>query len=56
MFSPDRIAAIFGNIEEIFRFARLFLADLEKQIIPERPELSEIGTCFIRQVSVEDDL
>jgi len=52
MFPTERISAIFGNIEGIYEFARTFLADLQKCIISDEPELSQIGTCFLTHVSL----
>jgi len=50
MFPAERVAAIFGNIAQIYEFSRSFLSDLQKQIITDEPELSQIGTCFLRHV------
>ena len=50
MFPAERITAIFGNVEEIYEFARTFLADLQKHIVTDEPEMSQIGTCFLRHV------
>jgi len=33
MFPAERIAVIFGNIEDVHEFARTFLADLQKHIV-----------------------
>ena len=50
MFSVAQLATIFGNIEDIYRFQRKFLKDLEKQYNKEEPHLSEIGSCFLQHV------
>ena len=50
MFNAQQISTIFGNIEEIYNFSKIFLADLEKQMNHRRTELSEIGQCFFRHV------
>ena len=52
MFPADRIAAIFGNIEDIYEFARDVLVDLQKHVNTDEPEMSQIGTCFLRHVSL----
>ncbi|KAM4859881.1 spermatogenesis-associated protein 13 isoform 1-T1 [Thomomys bottae] len=48
MFTVAQLATIFGNIEDIYRFQRKFLKDLEKQYNKEEPHLSEIGSCFLQ--------
>ncbi|XP_046869996.1 rho guanine nucleotide exchange factor 4-like isoform X3 [Hypomesus transpacificus] len=47
MFSEEQLVTIFGNIEEIYRFQRSFLKDLERRFQTERPHLSEIGSVFL---------
>ncbi|XP_049723106.1 spermatogenesis-associated protein 13 isoform X3 [Elephas maximus indicus] len=47
MFTVAQLATIFGNIEDIYKFQRKFLKDLEKQYNKEEPHLSEIGSCFL---------
>jgi len=51
MFPAERIAAIFGNVADIYEFSRTLLADLQKHVVSDEPELSQIGSCFIRHVS-----
>ncbi|XP_078258548.1 uncharacterized protein LOC144595217 isoform X3 [Rhinoraja longicauda] len=48
MFAEAQLSTIFGNIEEIYKFQRKFLKDLEKQFNKNEPHLSEIGSCFLR--------
>ncbi|XP_019060589.1 spermatogenesis-associated protein 13 isoform X4 [Fukomys damarensis] len=48
MFTVAQLATIFGNIEDIYKFQRQFLKDLEKKYNKEEPHLSEIGSCFLR--------
>ncbi|XP_028904018.1 spermatogenesis-associated protein 13 [Ornithorhynchus anatinus] len=48
MFTAAQLATIFGNIEDIYKFQRKFLKDLEKQYNKEDPHLSEIGSCFLQ--------
>eukprot|EP00062_Callorhinchus_milii_P015263 gi/632965319/ref/XP_007898831.1/ PREDICTED: spermatogenesis-associated protein 13 isoform X2 [Callorhinchus milii] len=48
MFTEAQLNTIFGNIEEIYKFQRKFLKDLEKQFNKDDPHLSEIGSCFLQ--------
>ncbi|XP_048197596.1 spermatogenesis-associated protein 13 isoform X2 [Perognathus longimembris pacificus] len=48
MFTVAQLATIFGNIEDIYKFQRKFLKDLERQYNKEEPHLSEIGSCFLQ--------
>ncbi|XP_064349331.1 spermatogenesis-associated protein 13 isoform X1 [Camelus dromedarius] len=48
MFTAVQLSTIFGNIEDIYKFQRMFLKDLEKQYNKEEPHLSEIGSCFLQ--------
>ncbi|XP_023570809.1 spermatogenesis-associated protein 13 isoform X1 [Octodon degus] len=48
MFTVAQLATIFGNIEDIYKFQRQFLKDLEKKYNKEEPHLSEIGSCFLQ--------
>ncbi|XP_060718324.1 spermatogenesis-associated protein 13 isoform X1 [Tachysurus vachellii] len=49
MFTDTQLKTIFSNIEEIYKFQRKFLKDLEKNYDKENPHLSEIGSCFLQQ-------
>lgn len=52
MFTDAQLKTIFSNIEDIYKFQRMFLKDLEKKYNAENPHLSEIGSCFLQQVSL----
>ncbi|XP_051970687.1 spermatogenesis-associated protein 13-like isoform X1 [Xyrauchen texanus] len=49
MFTDPQLKTIFSNIEDIYKFQRKFLKDLEKKYNAENPHLSEIGSCFLQQ-------
>ncbi|XP_059182797.1 spermatogenesis-associated protein 13 [Centropristis striata] len=49
MFTELQLQTIFSNIEDIYRFQRQFLRDLEKKYNKDQPHLSEIGSCFLLQ-------
>ncbi|XP_044031598.1 uncharacterized protein spata13 isoform X2 [Siniperca chuatsi] len=49
MFTELQLKTIFSNIEDIYRFQRQFLRDLEKKYNKDQPHLSEIGSCFLLQ-------
>ncbi|XP_070708873.1 myosin-M heavy chain isoform X1 [Pempheris klunzingeri] len=49
MFTELQLKTIFSNIEDIYRFQRQFLRDLEKNYNKDQPHLSEIGSCFLLQ-------
>lgn len=49
MFSELQLKTIFSNIEDIYKFQRQFLRDLDKKYNKEQPHLSEIGSCFLLQ-------
>ncbi|XP_053564477.1 spermatogenesis-associated protein 13 isoform X1 [Bombina bombina] len=47
MFTDAQLNTIFGNIEDIYKFQKKFLIDLEKQYNKDQPHLSEIGGSFL---------
>uniref|UniRef100_A0A8C5LSS2 Spermatosis associated 13 n=1 Tax=Leptobrachium leishanense TaxID=445787 RepID=A0A8C5LSS2_9ANUR len=47
MFTEIQLKTIFGNIEDIYKFQKKFLKDLEKQYNKEESHLSAIGGCFL---------
>ncbi|XP_023272680.1 spermatogenesis-associated protein 13-like isoform X2 [Seriola lalandi dorsalis] len=49
MFTELQLKTIFSNIEDIYKFHRQFLKDLEKKYNKDQPHLSEIGSCFLLQ-------
>ncbi|XP_034025411.1 spermatogenesis-associated protein 13 [Thalassophryne amazonica] len=49
MFTELQLKTIFSNIEDIYRFQRQFLRELEKKYNKDQPHLSEIGSCFVSQ-------
>ncbi|XP_037311411.2 spermatogenesis-associated protein 13 isoform X2 [Pungitius pungitius] len=49
MFTELQLKTIFSNIEDIYRFQRQFLRDLEKKYDKDQPHQSEIGSCFLLQ-------
>ncbi|KAI4894137.1 hypothetical protein NFI96_011321, partial [Prochilodus magdalenae] len=49
MFTEAQLKTIFSNTEEIYKFQRQFIKDLEKKYNKENPHLSEIGSCFLQQ-------
>ncbi|XP_077409820.1 spermatogenesis-associated protein 13 isoform X2 [Vanacampus margaritifer] len=49
MFTELQLKTIFSNIEDIYKFQRQFLRELEKKYNKEHPHLSEIGSCFLLQ-------
>nr|XP_040023460.1 uncharacterized protein spata13 isoform X2 [Gasterosteus aculeatus aculeatus] len=49
MFTELQLKTIFSNIEDIYRFQRQFLRDLEKKYDKDQPHHSEIGSCFLLQ-------
>ncbi|KAM4046035.1 spermatogenesis-associated protein 13 isoform 4-T4 [Anomaloglossus baeobatrachus] len=54
MFTGAQLKTIFGNIEEVYRFQKSFYKNLEKQYNKEEPHLSEIGGCFLENVSHQE--
>ncbi|CAJ1082189.1 uncharacterized protein spata13 isoform X1 [Xyrichtys novacula] len=49
MFTELQLKTIFSNIEDIYKFQRQFVKELEKKYNKEQPHLSEIGSCFLLQ-------
>ncbi|XP_053716289.1 spermatogenesis-associated protein 13 isoform X2 [Synchiropus splendidus] len=49
MFTEHQLNTIFSNIEDIYKFQRQFLRDLDKKYNKDQPHLSEIGACFLMQ-------
>ncbi|KAG8452886.1 hypothetical protein GDO86_004617 [Hymenochirus boettgeri] len=47
MFTEAQLKTIFGNIEDIYKFQKTFVKDLEKKHNKDEPHLSEIGDCFL---------
>ncbi len=50
LFSEERIAAIFGNLEAIYEFQKRFLVNLEHCLNWNSLQDSVIGQCFIKHV------
>ncbi|CAN7996000.1 unnamed protein product, partial [Ixodes pacificus] len=48
MFSEERRATIFGNIEQLYAFQSRFLDHLEASVNWEQPHLSQIGSVFLQ--------
>lgn len=47
LFSPEHVATIFGNIEELHRFQTEFLRRLESRVDRARPHTSCVGQVFV---------
>lgn len=56
MFTELQLKTIFSNIEDIYKFQRQFLRELEKKYNKDQPHLSEIGSCFLLQVMAPHDV
>ena len=50
LFSPQRIQAIFGNLEELYRFQKNLLVDLEHSLNWNSLDDSVVGGCFLQHV------
>lgn len=52
LFNEEQIDIIFSNIEQVFKFQRDFLKELESRIKQEHVEQSEIGEVFTNNVGL----
>lgn len=52
MFSLEKIATIFGNVEHLYVFQKSFLTKLASCVNMQQPHASCVGECFLRFVSV----
>ena len=52
LFSPQRIQAIFGNLEDLYRFQKNLLVDLEHSLNWNSLEDSVVGGCFLQHVRI----
>ena len=51
LFDSEKVETIFSNVEEIYRFQRDFLRELESKVDRDRMDCSEIGSVFVINVS-----
>ena len=51
LFDREKVEIIFSNVEEIYRFQRDFLRELESKVDRDRMDCSEIGSVFVINVS-----
>lgn len=51
LFDSEKVETIFSNVEEIYRFQRDFLRELESKVDRNQMECSEIGGVFVINVS-----
>ena len=51
LFDKEQIETIFSNIEEVFRFQKDFLSELEARVKPDHMTDSLIGEVFVLNVS-----
>ena len=51
LFDGEKVETIFSNVEEIYRFQRDFLRELESKVDRDRMDCSEIGSVFVINVS-----
>ena len=53
LFDTERVDTIFSNVEEIYKFQRDFLRELESKVDRDRMDCSEIGNVFVINVSTQ---
>ena len=51
LFDDEKVEIIFSNVEEIYRFQRDFLRELESKVDRDQMDCSEIGSVFVINVS-----
>ena len=51
LFDSEKVETIFSNVEEIYRFQRDFLRELESKVDRDQMDCSEIGNVFVINVS-----
>lgn len=56
LFNAAKVETIFSNIEEIYKFQRDFLRELESKVDRDRMDCSEIGSVFVINVSYVKNL
>jgi hypothetical protein len=51
LFDSEKVETIFSNVEEIYRFQRDFLRELESKVDRDHMDCSKIGSVFVINVS-----